>query len=782
MTNQLVVLDVVGLTPKLLAHMPNLAALARPRLAGRARHRAARGDVQRAVDVPHRTDARRARDRRQRLVLPRARRGLPVAPAQPARGGGRSSGRPPARRNPDYTAANVCWWYAMGATTDITVTPRPIYHADGRKSPDAYVRPPGLHDELTGALGEFPLFQYWGPTASLRSSEWIIGASRKVLDRAPPGPAARLRAAPGLRPAAVRPGRRRRRCARPARSTPRSRPLLDDALRRGRDRGGAVRVRHHAGAPAGRHQPAAAAPRACSRSTRRPAWSTWTRGRPARSRWPTTRWRTSTSTTPPTCPRVRDMLAGLSGVDEVLDRDGAGAVRHRPPARGRARRRGRAGRVVHLLLLARRRPRAGLRARRRDPPQARLRPGRAVLRPGGPAGEGQGRAEPGAQEGRAALRDERGAARPVAACAARTAGCPRSADDGPVLLCSVPDAEPGGALAATDVHDLLLQLQGITDVRFGRSSTMSRPVTLFTGQWADLPFEEVCKLAAGWGYDGLEIACWGDHFEVDRARQRGRLRPAQARPAGLARAEGVDDLQPPGGPGGVRRPDRPAAQGHPAGPHLGRRRSRGRAAARRGGDEGHRARRGEARCVHSGRLHRVEDLEVRGHVPAGVPGRHRRRLRRLRAPVEPDPRRVRRGRRAVRARGAPVGDRLRLLDDQAHAGGGRQPGGVRAQLGPVALRLAGPRPGRLHPRLRRPDLPRGLQGRQEAVRRPQRADGQPPRVGRPAPRLGLRVHRTRRRAVGGVVPRAQRDRLRRARSRWSGRTRAWTGCAAPRRP
>jgi sugar phosphate isomerase/epimerase len=46
---------------------------------------------------------------------------------------------------------------------------------------------------------------------------------------------------------------------------------------------------------------------------------------------------------------------------------------------------------------------------------------------------------------------------------------------------------------------------------------MPRPVTLFTGQWADLPLEEVCKLASGWGYDGLEIACWGDHFEVDRA-------------------------------------------------------------------------------------------------------------------------------------------------------------------------------------------------------------------------------------------------------------------------
>ncbi|MGW1682150.1 sugar phosphate isomerase/epimerase family protein [Saccharopolyspora sp. NPDC002376] len=46
---------------------------------------------------------------------------------------------------------------------------------------------------------------------------------------------------------------------------------------------------------------------------------------------------------------------------------------------------------------------------------------------------------------------------------------------------------------------------------------MGRPVTLFTGQWADLPFEEVARLAAEWGYDGLEIACWGDHLDVWRA-------------------------------------------------------------------------------------------------------------------------------------------------------------------------------------------------------------------------------------------------------------------------
>lgn len=46
---------------------------------------------------------------------------------------------------------------------------------------------------------------------------------------------------------------------------------------------------------------------------------------------------------------------------------------------------------------------------------------------------------------------------------------------------------------------------------------MSRPITLFTGQWADLPLERLAEKASSWGFDGLELACWGDHFEVDKA-------------------------------------------------------------------------------------------------------------------------------------------------------------------------------------------------------------------------------------------------------------------------
>mgnify|MGYP001549038997 CR=1 FL=1 len=46
---------------------------------------------------------------------------------------------------------------------------------------------------------------------------------------------------------------------------------------------------------------------------------------------------------------------------------------------------------------------------------------------------------------------------------------------------------------------------------------MPRPVTLFGGQWADLPFDTFCAKAKAFGYDGVELACWGDHFEIDKA-------------------------------------------------------------------------------------------------------------------------------------------------------------------------------------------------------------------------------------------------------------------------
>ena len=89
-------------------------------------------------------------------------------------------------RDPAFTCANLFWWYAMHASTDFTVTPRPIYLADGRKLPDIWASPSDLRDELTRVLGTFPLFHFWGPAADIRSSRWIAEAALHVMrTRAP---------------------------------------------------------------------------------------------------------------------------------------------------------------------------------------------------------------------------------------------------------------------------------------------------------------------------------------------------------------------------------------------------------------------------------------------------------------------------------------------------------------------------------------------------------------------------------------------------------------------
>ena len=88
------------------------------------------------------------------------------------------------RIEPGYRAANICWWYAMHASTDRMVTPRPLYKADGRKVPDCLTHPAGLRDELQTSLGRFPLFKFWGPTAGIESTDWIALAANQLLSSA----------------------------------------------------------------------------------------------------------------------------------------------------------------------------------------------------------------------------------------------------------------------------------------------------------------------------------------------------------------------------------------------------------------------------------------------------------------------------------------------------------------------------------------------------------------------------------------------------------------------
>ncbi|MFE6761235.1 alkaline phosphatase family protein [Streptomyces sp. NPDC057689] len=228
----LLVLDVVGLTPRLLDHMPHLKAL------GQSGTRAPLGTVLPAVTCAAQSTFLTGTTPAEHgivangwyfrelgdVLLWRQHNGLVAGDRlwDAAR-----------RAHPGYTVANICWWYAMGADTDYTVTPRPVYYADGRKEPDCYTRPPALHDELTGKLGTFPLFHFWGPGADLVSSQWIIDATRHILDTRHPDLA--LCYLPHLDYDLQRYGPDDPRAFRAAADLDRAvAPLLDDARREGR--------------------------------------------------------------------------------------------------------------------------------------------------------------------------------------------------------------------------------------------------------------------------------------------------------------------------------------------------------------------------------------------------------------------------------------------------------------------------------------------------------------------------------------------------------------------
>jgi len=84
------------------------------------------------------------------------------------------------RRDPAFTVANTFWWYAMNTGADYTLTPRPLYCADGRKLPDCYSAPLELRERFNREFGQFPLFHFWGPATSIAASEWIGKAAMAI--------------------------------------------------------------------------------------------------------------------------------------------------------------------------------------------------------------------------------------------------------------------------------------------------------------------------------------------------------------------------------------------------------------------------------------------------------------------------------------------------------------------------------------------------------------------------------------------------------------------------
>ena len=71
---------------------------------------------------------------------------------------------------PGFTCAKLFWWYNMHSTADFTITPRPLYPADGSKHFDIHTQPMAMRDDLKADLGPFPFPAFWGPAAGIASS------------------------------------------------------------------------------------------------------------------------------------------------------------------------------------------------------------------------------------------------------------------------------------------------------------------------------------------------------------------------------------------------------------------------------------------------------------------------------------------------------------------------------------------------------------------------------------------------------------------------------------
>jgi len=90
------------------------------------------------------------------------------------------------REVPGFTCAKLFWWYNMHSTADFSITPRPLYPADGRKVFDVHTQPMGMREELKNDLGPFPFPAFWGPAAGIASSEWIAASAKWVEEKHSP--------------------------------------------------------------------------------------------------------------------------------------------------------------------------------------------------------------------------------------------------------------------------------------------------------------------------------------------------------------------------------------------------------------------------------------------------------------------------------------------------------------------------------------------------------------------------------------------------------------------
>ncbi len=87
---------------------------------------------------------------------------------------------------PGFTCAKLFWWYNMHSTADFTITPRPLYPADGSKHFDIHTQPMAMREEIKADLGPFPFPAFWGPAAGIASSEWIAASAKWMEEKHSP--------------------------------------------------------------------------------------------------------------------------------------------------------------------------------------------------------------------------------------------------------------------------------------------------------------------------------------------------------------------------------------------------------------------------------------------------------------------------------------------------------------------------------------------------------------------------------------------------------------------
>lgn len=88
--------------------------------------------------------------------------------------------------DPGFTCAKLFWWYNMYSAVDFSITPRPMYPADGRKVFDIYTAPFSIRTEIKETLGEFPFPTFWGPLSGIESSQWIAASAKWIEEKYQP--------------------------------------------------------------------------------------------------------------------------------------------------------------------------------------------------------------------------------------------------------------------------------------------------------------------------------------------------------------------------------------------------------------------------------------------------------------------------------------------------------------------------------------------------------------------------------------------------------------------